>query len=108
MFSMLVFMCRDPGDATSKVSCCVQTSYCFKNRDFDASVKVPVALPLKMSLTQKENTANLKSASFIVIMLLHKGLTSYSITNKALAAFWREFRFNTRVNRQAKIQMLAC
>ena len=37
----------------SKVSCCVKSSYCFKNRDFDASVKVPVALPLKMSLTQK-------------------------------------------------------
>ena len=51
MLSVLVFMCRDPGDATSKVSCCVQTSYCFKNRDFDANVKVPVALPLKMSLT---------------------------------------------------------
>ena len=51
MLSVLVFMCRDPGDATSKVSCCVQTSYCFKNRDFDAIVKVPVALPLKMSLT---------------------------------------------------------
>ena len=53
MFSMLVFMCRDPGDTTSKVSCCVETSYCFKNRDFDAIVKVPVALPLKMSLTKK-------------------------------------------------------
>ena len=30
MFLMLVFMCRDPGDTTSKVSCCVETSYCFK------------------------------------------------------------------------------
>ena len=58
---MLVFMCRDPGDATSKVSCCVQTSYCFKNRDFDAIVKVPVALPLKMSLTQKRKTIYGKS-----------------------------------------------
>ena len=53
MFSMLVFMCSDPGDTTSKVSCCVETSYCFKNKDFDAIVKVPVAFPLKMSLTQK-------------------------------------------------------
>ena len=44
---------RDPGDATSKVSCCVQTSYCFKNSDFDAIVKVPEALPLKMSLSRK-------------------------------------------------------
>ena len=51
-----MFMCRDPGDTTSKVSCCVQTSYCFKNRDF-------------------ENTVNLKSASFVVIMFLHEGLT---------------------------------
>ena len=54
MFSVLVFMCRDPGDATSKVSCCVQTSYCFKNRDLDAIVKVPIALPLKMSLIHKQ------------------------------------------------------
>ena len=50
---MLVFMCRDPGDTTSKVSCCVESSWCFKNRDFDASVKVPHALPLKMSLSRK-------------------------------------------------------
>ena len=39
---MLVFMCRDPGDTTSKVSCCVEPSYCFKNSDFDASVRVPL------------------------------------------------------------------
>ena len=26
MFSMLTFMCRDPGDITSKVSCCVEPS----------------------------------------------------------------------------------
>ena len=38
---MLVFMCRDPGDARSKVSCCVEPSWCFINRDFDAIVKVP-------------------------------------------------------------------
>ena len=47
---MLVFMCRDPADTMSKVSYCVESSYCFKNGDFDASVKVPVALPLKMNL----------------------------------------------------------
>ena len=29
-------MCRDPGDTTSKVLCCVEPSYCFKNSDFDA------------------------------------------------------------------------
>ena len=53
MLSVLVFMCRDPGDATSKVSCCVETSYRFKNTDFDAIVKVPVALPLKMTRKRK-------------------------------------------------------
>ena len=26
MFSVLMFMCRDPGDTTSKVSCCVESS----------------------------------------------------------------------------------
>ena len=41
---MLVFMCRDPVDTTSKVSSC----------DFDAIVKVPVALLLKISLTWKQ------------------------------------------------------
>ena len=62
---MLVFMCREPGDTTSKVSCCVELSYCFKNRDFDAGVKVPVALPLKMSLPKNKNTVNLKSATLL-------------------------------------------
>ena len=54
MFSVLVFMCRDPGDTTSKVSCCVETSYCFKNRVIDVIIQVPVALPLKMSFTWKQ------------------------------------------------------
>ena len=47
-----VFMCRDPGDNTSKVSCCVEPSYCFKNRDFDAILIIPIALPLKISLPE--------------------------------------------------------
>ena len=51
MFSMVVLMCRDPGDATSKVSCCVEPSWCFKVN------------------------LNLKSASFIIIMHLHECLT---------------------------------
>ena len=85
-------MCRDPGDATSKVSCCVQPSYCFKYRDFDAIVKVPVALPLKISLPKNETMVNLKSASFIVFMLLHKGLTHIN-ANRVLVAFLREFHF---------------
>ena len=67
MFSMLVFMCRDPGDSTSKVSCCVEPSYCFKTSDFDALAKVPQALT-------------------VVIMLLHKGLTHIHLPRKG--AFW--------------------
>ena len=43
--------------------------------DFDAITEVPKALPFKMSLTQKENTVNLKRAPFVVIMLLHEGST---------------------------------
>ena len=31
--------------------------------------------PLKISLTKKETTVNLKSATFVVIMLSHEGLT---------------------------------
>ena len=41
MFSMLVFMCRDPGDTMSEVSCFVEPSYCFENSNFDARVRVP-------------------------------------------------------------------
>ena len=51
MFSIFMFMCRDPGDTTSKVSCCIEPSSCFKNSNFDAIEKVPIALPLKLSLT---------------------------------------------------------
>ena len=85
MFSMLVFRCRGPGDTTSKVSCCVKPSYCFKNS------KCPCT-PLKISLPKNKTMVNLKSASFIIIMLWHEGLTS--IANKALVCFWREFHFN--------------
>ena len=49
MFSMLLFMCRDPGDIMTRVSCFVEPFSILKN----AIIKVPVALPLKMSLTQK-------------------------------------------------------
>ena len=88
---MLVFMCRDPGDATSTVSCCVQTSYFFLNRDFDAIVKVPVALPLKMSLPENETMVNLKSASFIVIMLLHEVLIHIQSQIKPWLLFGERF-----------------
>ena len=78
---MLMFMCRDPGDTTSKVSCCVEPSYCFKN---------------------SVNTINLKSASFVVIMLSHGRLNHIHSQKKlelhfgetftlTLAEFWDVF-----------------
>ena len=94
-FSVLVFMCRDPGDATSKVSCCVQTSYCFKNRDFDANIKVPVALPLKWVWPENENTVNLKSATFIIIMVLHEGVTRVHSQTKPQLYFGESFTLNS-------------
>ena len=36
---------------------------------------LPRALPFKINVPENANTVNLKSASIVVIMLLHKGLT---------------------------------
>ena len=77
-FSWVVFMCRDPDDSANKVSCCVETSYCFKNRDFDAVVKVPAALPLKMSLSRKRKHSKSNSQTHNVgnfSELLHINIT---------------------------------
>ena len=82
---MLVLMCRDPGDATSKVSYCVETSYCFKNRDFARRV-----------WHENKNTVNLKSDSFIVIMLLHKGLTHIYSQKKPGLHFGESFQEKDR------------
>ena len=91
-----MFMCRDPGDSASKVSCCVEPSYCFKHSDFDAIVKVPVELPLKMSLTRKnENTVNLETASFVVIMLLYEGLTRVHSQKKPRLHFGKNYALIT-------------
>ena len=49
--------------------------------------------PLKMSLSESETTVNLKSASFVVIMLLHEGLT-HILRKKSLNCIWQEFHFN--------------
>ena len=54
IFKTLRRLCRDPGDTTSKVSCCVEPSWCYKNSNFDASIKVPYALRLKISLSRKQ------------------------------------------------------
>ena len=49
------------------------------------------ALPLKMNLSQKQNTVNLESASFVVIMLLHKGLTHIHSQKKPRLHFGESF-----------------
>ena len=72
----------DPDDTTSKVSRCVEPSKCFKNGNFYAVVKVPLALR-KWAWPENRNKVNLKSASFIVIMLLHEGLAHIHSQKKA-------------------------
>uniref|UniRef100_A0A671X6C2 Serine/threonine-protein kinase haspin n=1 Tax=Sparus aurata TaxID=8175 RepID=A0A671X6C2_SPAAU len=74
MFSMLVFMCRDPGDSTSKVSCCVEPSYCFKNSNFDASLRVP-----QHSI---ENELARKQSLFRRIYAFTRRFDSYTFTKK--------------------------
>ena len=49
---------------------------------------MPKALPLKMSL---KNTVNLKNASFVVIMLLHEGLTHIQSQIKPRLHFGKSF-----------------
>ena len=52
--------------------------------------------PFKITLPENETTANLKSASFVVIMLLHEGLThihSQKKKKKSLGFFWQDFHF---------------
>ena len=50
--------------------------------------KVSVALP-KWVWPENENTANLKSASFVVIMLLHERLTWVHLQKKSRLNFLR-------------------
>ena len=47
--------------------------------------------PLKMNLPRNETTVNLKSASFVVIMLLHKGLTHIQSQIKPWSLFGESF-----------------
>ena len=98
MFSMLVFMCRDPGDTTSKVSCCVEPSLYFEHSDFDASVECP-STPLKMSLPKNETMVNLKRASFVIIMLLCEGLTHIHSQIKPWLLFGESFSLMQSNNR---------
>ena len=91
MFSMLMFVCRDPGDTKSKVSFCVEPS---------SVLKILILMLLLICLWQwvwpkNVKTLNLKSASFVVIMLLHEGLTRVQSQKNAL---WREFCLNVHTS----------
>ena len=69
-------MCRDPSDTTSKVSSCVEALSVSKIAILYLMLAYECPrTPLKISLHENKTTVKLKSASFIVIMLLHKGLT---------------------------------
>ena len=70
MFSVLMFMSRDLGDDASKVSCCVNSSKRSKS---------------------SETTVIIKSASFVIIMLLHKGLTHIQSQLKPWLLFGESF-----------------
>ena len=83
MFSVLVFMCRDPDDTTSKFHLC---------RAFLVILMLASechSTPLKISLPNNETMLNLTSASFDVIMLLHEGLTHIQSQIKPWLLFGR-------------------
>ena len=52
---------------------------------------MPLALPFKINVPKTETTVNLKSASFVVIMLLHKGLTHIQSQIKPRLLFGESF-----------------
>ena len=89
-------MCGDPGDTASKVSCCVEPSKCFKMK-FEIfeilmlSLICPKHSHLKRIWPEIENIANLKSAFFIIIMLLHKDLTHIHSQKKPMLHFCESF-----------------
>ena len=49
------------------------------------------SIPLKISLPENKTTVNLKSASFVVIMLLHEGLTRIHSQLKPNLLFGQSF-----------------
>ena len=79
---MLAFMCRDPADTMSKVSCCVEPSWCFKNSNFDATYERTSACstPFKISLPKNETTV---SAFFFRNYAFTQRFDSYTFTNTA-------------------------
>ena len=52
--------------------------------------------PLKMSLPENETTVNLKSASFVLIMILHEGYTHIQSQIKPWLIFGESFTLTTR------------
>ena len=52
---------------------------------------MPLALPFKINVPKTETTVNLKSASFVVIMLLHEGLTRIQLQIKSRLLFGESF-----------------
>ena len=94
MFSILVFMCRDPGDTTSKVSCCVEPSQCFEDSDFDASVRMPLH-SIENELARKQNYGKSQKWLFCRNFAFTQRFDSYTFTNKALIAFCPELHFKS-------------
>ena len=52
---------------------------------------MPLALPFKINVPKTETTVNLKSASFVVIMLLHESLTHIQSQIKPWLLFGESF-----------------
>ena len=69
------FMCRDPGDTTMLLLICPKHKWVWP---------------------ENENTVNLKSASFVIIMLLR--FDSGTFITKACVAIWCMFHFNTGIS----------
>ena len=59
---------------------------------------MPLALPFKISVPKTETTVNLKSASFVVIMLLHEGLTHIQSQIKPCLLFGESFALRLEKN----------
>ena len=52
---------------------------------------MPLALPFEINVPKTEITVNLKSASFVLIMLLHEGLTHIQSQIKLRLLFGESF-----------------
>ena len=57
---------------------------------------MPLALPFKINMPKTETTVNLKSASFVIIMLLREGLTHIQSQIKPRLLFGERFTLNRK------------